>query len=46
MLIGYARTSTVEQVAGLEAQHAALAATGCNVGRAARPARCGAGLRA
>lgn len=30
MLIGYARTSTVEQVAGLEAQHAALAATGCN----------------
>lgn len=29
MLIGYARTSTVEQVAGLEAQHAALAATGC-----------------
>ena len=30
MLIGYARTSTVEQVAGLEAQHAALGATGCN----------------
>jgi DNA invertase Pin-like site-specific DNA recombinase len=30
MLIGYARTSTVEQVAGLEAQETALAATGCN----------------
>lgn len=30
MLIGYARTSTVEQVAGLEAQQAALGATGCN----------------
>jgi len=30
MLIGYARTSTVEQVAGLEAQQASLAATGCN----------------
>jgi DNA invertase Pin-like site-specific DNA recombinase len=30
MLIGYARTSTVEQVAGLEAQEAALVATGCN----------------
>ncbi|HNJ47139.1 MAG TPA: recombinase family protein [Novosphingobium sp.] len=29
MLIGYARTSTVEQVAGLEAQEAALVATGC-----------------
>jgi DNA invertase Pin-like site-specific DNA recombinase len=29
MLIGYARTSTVDQVAGLEAQEAALAATGC-----------------
>ena len=29
MLIGYARTSTVEQVAGLEAQQAALDATGC-----------------
>jgi len=29
MLIGYARTSTVEQVAGLEAQEVALAATGC-----------------
>lgn len=29
MLIGYARTSTVEQVAGLEAQQVALAATGC-----------------
>jgi DNA invertase Pin-like site-specific DNA recombinase len=28
MLIGYARTSTVEQVAGLEAQAVALAATG------------------
>jgi DNA invertase Pin-like site-specific DNA recombinase len=28
MLIGYARTSTVEQVAGLEAQEAALGATG------------------
>jgi DNA invertase Pin-like site-specific DNA recombinase len=30
MLIGYARTSTVEQVAGLEAQAVALAATGCD----------------
>ena len=30
MLIGYARTSTVEQVAGLEAQEVALGATGCN----------------
>jgi hypothetical protein len=30
MLIGYARTSTVEQVAGLEAQCAALVATGCS----------------
>lgn len=30
MLIGYARTSTAEQVAGLEAQEALLAATGCN----------------
>jgi DNA invertase Pin-like site-specific DNA recombinase len=30
MLIGYARTSTVEQVAGLEAQCAAFGATGCN----------------
>ena len=29
MLIGYARTSTVEQVAGLEAQETALGATGC-----------------
>jgi DNA invertase Pin-like site-specific DNA recombinase len=29
MLIGYARTSTLDQVAGLEAQEAALAATGC-----------------
>lgn len=29
MLIGYARTSTVDQVAGLEAQETALAATGC-----------------
>jgi DNA invertase Pin-like site-specific DNA recombinase len=29
MLIGYARTSTVEQVAGLEAQEASLLATGC-----------------
>lgn len=29
MLIGYARTSTVEQVAGLEAQQTALGATGC-----------------
>lgn len=29
MLIGYARTSTAEQVAGLEAQEVALAATGC-----------------
>ena len=29
MLISYARTSTVEQVAGLEAQQVALAATGC-----------------
>lgn len=30
MLIGNARTSTVEQVAGLEAQETALAATGCS----------------
>ena len=30
MLIGYARTSTVEQVAGLEAQEVALLATGCS----------------
>jgi DNA invertase Pin-like site-specific DNA recombinase len=30
MLIGYARTSTVDQVAGLEAQETALAATGCS----------------
>lgn len=30
MLIGYARTSTVGQVAGLKAQQTALAATGCN----------------
>ncbi len=29
MLIGYARTSTVDQVAGLETQETALAATGC-----------------
>lgn len=29
MLIGYARTSTMDQVAGLEAQEAALVATGC-----------------
>lgn len=29
MLIGYAQTSTVEQVAGLYAQQTALAATGC-----------------
>ncbi|MGN6270267.1 MAG: recombinase family protein [Sphingomonas sp.] len=29
MLIGYARTSTVEQVAGLEAQERDLRATGC-----------------
>ena len=30
MLIGYARTSTVERVAGLEAQEVALVAIGCN----------------
>jgi DNA invertase Pin-like site-specific DNA recombinase len=30
MLIGYARTSTVEQVAGLEAQQRALKAAGCD----------------
>jgi DNA invertase Pin-like site-specific DNA recombinase len=30
MLIGYARTSTSEQVAGLEAQQRQLRATGCN----------------
>ena len=30
ILVGYARTSTTEQIAGLEAQLAALAATGCN----------------
>ena len=29
MLIGYCRTSTVEQIAGLEAQQVQLAATGC-----------------
>jgi len=29
MLIGYARTSTVDQIAGLEAQEVALGATGC-----------------
>lgn len=29
MLIGYARTSTAEQAAGLEAQHRDLSATGC-----------------
>ena len=29
MLIGYARVSTVDQVAGLEAQLRDLAATGC-----------------
>ncbi|RHZ91911.1 recombinase family protein [Cereibacter sphaeroides] len=29
MLIGYARTSTLEQLAGLEAQREALKATGC-----------------
>lgn len=30
MLVGYARTSTIEQVAGLEAQQRSLTATGCN----------------
>lgn len=29
MLVSYCRTSTTEQIAGLEAQHRALAATGC-----------------
>jgi DNA invertase Pin-like site-specific DNA recombinase len=29
MLVGYARTSTSEQIAGLEAQLRDLAATGC-----------------
>lgn len=29
MLVGYARTSTTEQIAGLEAQHRELLATGC-----------------
>lgn len=29
MLIGYARVSTVDQIAGLEAQHRDLLATGC-----------------
>ncbi len=29
MLVGYARTSTVDQIAGLEAQIASLIATGC-----------------
>lgn len=29
MLVGYCRTSTTEQIAGLEAQQRALAATGC-----------------
>lgn len=29
MLIGYSRTSTADQIAGLEAQQTALAATGC-----------------
>lgn len=33
MLIGYARTSTVEQVAGYEAQKAELAAAGCDLSR-------------
>lgn len=54
MLIGYARTSTVEQVAGLEAQEASLAATkhqnlrqqtGFFIQAARRPSRF-AGLRA
>lgn len=31
MLVGYARTSTVEQIAGLEAQQQTLIATGCKV---------------
>lgn len=54
MLIGYARTSTAEQVAGLEAQQHQLAATGCtkvfseqasSVGRSApRFQRCEASL--
>ncbi len=30
MLVGYARTSTAEQVAGVEAQLRDLSATGCN----------------
>jgi DNA invertase Pin-like site-specific DNA recombinase len=30
MFVGYARTSTVDQIAGLEAQVASLIATGCN----------------
>lgn len=30
MLVGYARVSTVDQVAGLEAQERDLGATGCN----------------
>ncbi len=30
MKIGYARTSTFDQIAGLEAQHEQLAATGCS----------------
>jgi len=29
MLVGYARTSTVEQDAGFQAQHRLLGATGC-----------------
>lgn len=29
MLVGYARTSTSEQIAGLESQHRQLSATGC-----------------
>ncbi|MCE6971125.1 recombinase family protein, partial [Cereibacter sphaeroides] len=29
MLVGYARTSTLEQVAGLEAQRETLSAIGC-----------------
>ena len=31
MLVGYARTSTTDQIAGLEEQERALLATGCNV---------------
>jgi DNA invertase Pin-like site-specific DNA recombinase len=33
MIVGYARTSTVDQVAGFEAQFKELSAAGCDKGR-------------